>query len=151
KDIIPQIAAQLEQFQLAPQNLVLELTETAIMLNPVRAIETMKLINEMGVKLSIDDFGTGYTSISQLKNLPVSEIKIDKSFVFQMLDDSGDRQIVKSIIELAHIMGCQAVAEGIESEAIMFQLQNMGCDIAQGYYLGKPMTASQLEAYLAIL
>lgn len=149
ESIVSQINTFLERYQLLPESLTLELTETAIMLDPVRAIKTMKLINAIGVKLSIDDFGTGYTSISQLKNLPVSEIKIDKSFVFQMLDDSGDEQIVKSIIELAHIMGYQSVAEGIESEAMLIRLQQMGCDIAQGYHLGKPMAPEQFEAFLA--
>lgn len=149
KDIIPQIKALLGQYQLSPKSLTLELTETAIMLDPVRAIQTMKLINELGVKLSIDDFGTGYTSISQLKTLPVSEIKIDKTFVFQMLNDSGDEQIVKSIIELAHIMGFQSVAEGIESDAILMKLREMGCDMAQGYYIGRPMSVDRVDAFMA--
>ncbi|MFW2371847.1 MAG: putative bifunctional diguanylate cyclase/phosphodiesterase [Gammaproteobacteria bacterium] len=148
KDIVPQIKVLLEQYKLAAESLTLELTETAIMLDPMRAIQTMKLINEIGVKLSIDDFGTGYTSISQLKNLPVSEIKIDKSFVMQMLEDIGDEQIVKSIIELSEIMGFQSVAEGIESEAILIRLQELGCDIAQGYHLARPMSSEQLEDYL---
>jgi EAL domain-containing protein (putative c-di-GMP-specific phosphodiesterase class I) len=118
------------------------------MLDPARAMETMQRLSEMGVVLSIDDFGTGYTSISQLKNLPVHEIKIDKSFVINMFEDPGDELTVKSIIDLAHTMGYLVVAEGVETEAAMQAMVEKGCDMAQGFYLGKPMPIAAFDRSL---
>jgi EAL domain-containing protein (putative c-di-GMP-specific phosphodiesterase class I) len=137
----------LKKFELKAEYLILEITETAIMVDPVRAKRMMEQFIKIGVSLSLDDFGTGYTSISQIKNLPVKEIKIDKSFVLNMLKDTGDAMLVKLIIDMAHGMGHLVVAEGIENQEVLDRLKALGCDIAQGYYLGRPMPASQFNDF----
>jgi EAL domain-containing protein (putative c-di-GMP-specific phosphodiesterase class I) len=99
----------------------------------------------MGLQIAIDDFGTGMSSLAYLKRLPVSEIKIDKSFVIDMTDDENNAVIVRSIIDLSHNIGCKVVAEGVEDLATLSQLQNLGCDVAQGFYLSKPKPAHEVE------
>ena len=146
-DILVIVKHALYRHGLRAEYLILEITETAIMMDPVRAKHTMEQLHDIGVKLSIDDFGTGYTSISQVKDLPVSEIKIDKSFVLNMLENQSDAMLVKLIIDMAHGMGHIAVAEGIESQDVLDEVKSMGCDIAQGYFLGRPMPASDFNAY----
>jgi EAL domain-containing protein (putative c-di-GMP-specific phosphodiesterase class I) len=112
--------------------------------NPGRAMGILDRLHAMGIKLSIDDFGTGYSSLAYLKKLPVSELKIDQSFVTHMADDKNDATIVRSTIDLGHNMGLVVVAEGIENEAAWNLLKAMGCDIAQGYYISRPMAAADL-------
>lgn len=129
--------------------LTLELTESTIMSDPEHALEILTKIDSMNIRLSIDDFGTGYSSLSYLKQLPVDEIKIDKSFVISMLDDNNDATIVKSTIDLAHNMGLRVVAEGIESENIWQRLLEMKCDLAQGFYMCKPSAAADLTQWFA--
>ncbi|MDH5191139.1 MAG: EAL domain-containing protein [Gammaproteobacteria bacterium] len=142
------IADALRNEGLPAEYLTLEITETAIMKDPARAMEILKQLDAMGIQLSLDDFGTGYTSLSYLKHLPVNEIKIDKSFVMDMLRDSDDATIVLSIIQLAHSMQREIVAEGIESSEIWDALVTLGCDTAQGFYMAKPMPADELERWL---
>jgi EAL domain-containing protein (putative c-di-GMP-specific phosphodiesterase class I) len=101
------------------------------------------------VKIAIDDFGTGYSSMTYLKKLPVSTLKIDKSFVIGMTSDENDAAIVRTSIDLAHNLGLKVVAEGVESEAVLKQLKTLGCDLAQGHYLGRPLTQAELEEWLA--
>ena len=127
-----------------PSRLRLEITETAIMADPGRALDVLNRLSAMGVKLSIDDFGTGYSSLAHLKQMPVDELKIDKSFVTGMLEDESDAMIVRSVIDLAHNIGISVVAEGVESEAIYDRLKEMGCDAVQGYYMSKPVSAEDL-------
>lgn len=127
-----------------PHWLCLEITESAIMGDPKRALGILEELHGMGFKLSVDDFGTGYSSLAYLKKLPVSELKIDQSFVFHMADDKDDATIVRSTIDLGHNMGLVVVAEGIENKATWDMLQAMGCDLAQGYYISKPMDADAL-------
>ena len=127
-----------------PSRLRLEITETAIMADPGRALDVLNRLSAMGVKLSIDDFGTGYSSLAHLKQMPVDELKIDKSFVTGMLEDDSDAMIVRSIIDLAHNIGISVVAEGVETEAIYNRLKEMGCDAVQGYYMSKPVPAEEL-------
>jgi EAL domain-containing protein (putative c-di-GMP-specific phosphodiesterase class I) len=112
-----------------------------LMTDPARAEATLKRLGQIGLTLSIDDFGTGYSSLASLKRLPVDVIKIDKSFVIEMAVDPSDAAIVRSTIDLAHNLGLRVVAEGVESEDAWRQLEALGCDIAQGYYLSRPLPA----------
>ncbi len=122
-----------------PSRLRLEITETAIMADPARALETLNSLSAMGVLLSIDDFGTGYSSLSYLKQMPVDELKIDKSFVLGMQDDPSDVVIVRSIIDLAHNIGIPVVAEGVESQESYDLLKKLGCDAVQGHFISEPL------------
>jgi diguanylate cyclase (GGDEF)-like protein len=125
-----------------------EVTETSIMVDPLKAQSLLQKIHDLGVELSIDDFGTGYSSLSYLKFLPVSELKIDQSFVKHMHDDANDAVIVRSVIDLAHNLGLKTVAEGIEDEATLQQLDILGCDLGQGYHLARPMPAAAVDEWL---
>jgi len=131
-----------------PSLLVLEVTESAMMADPDAALAILSRLHAMGVTLSIDDFGTGYSSLDYLKRLPVSELKIDKSFVLNMADERQDHKIVRSIIDLAHNLDMQVVAEGIENQAVFDMLADMGCDIGQGFYMARPMPVSALPLWL---
>jgi EAL domain-containing protein (putative c-di-GMP-specific phosphodiesterase class I) len=114
----------------------------------MRVHAVIKEFHQFGIKLSIDDFGTGYSSLSHLKYLPVDELKIDKSFVMHMNDDPNDFTIVRSVIDLAHNLGINTVAEGIEDQRTLERLRELGCDIAQGYHLARPMAANDLDTWL---
>jgi diguanylate cyclase (GGDEF)-like protein len=126
----------------------LEITESVIMEDAEQALLTARELREMGFNLSIDDFGTGYSSLAMLKLLPVAELKIDRSFVMNMVTDAQDMSIVRSVIDLAHNMGVLAVAEGVESVQALELLAEMGCDVVQGYHICKPVPAEQLEEWL---
>jgi len=132
-----------------PGSLVLEVTESAMMSDPKSALNTLLSLADLGVKLSIDDFGTGYSSLAYLKNLPVAELKIDKSFVLHMAEAPQDRKIVQSVIDLAHNLDLQVVAEGIENQQSLDMLVNMGCDYGQGYYIARPMPLDELPLWAA--
>ncbi len=147
-DLPAKIAALLAEHQAPTEALCLEITESAIMDDPQRALDTLNELHAMGFKLSIDDFGTGYSSLAYLKGLPVSELKIDKSFVLAMERDVGDAKIVRSTIELAHNMGLSVVAEGVETGKAWKMLAELGCDEGQGYFIAKPMPQEQLAAWL---
>jgi diguanylate cyclase len=121
--------------------LALEITETSIMTDPARARRVLTELAEMGVTLSIDDFGTGYSSLAYLRDLPVHELKIDRTFVQDMGKDSDDAVIVRSVVDLARNLGLQTIAEGVEDAATWEQLKELGCDSAQGFYLARPMEA----------
>lgn len=143
-----EIARMLDNAGIKPAMLVLEITESAVMSDPVDALEVLQILDNMGVSLSIDDFGTGYSSLSYLSRLPVDEIKIDKSFVLKMLLENQAAVIVRSTIELGHNLGKKVVAEGIETEEVWNLLAALGCDTAQGYYISKPLPADQLMPWL---
>lgn len=128
--------------------LMLELTETAIMSDADHALSTLSRLNSMGVHLSVDDFGTGYSSLAYLKRFPVDEIKIDKSFVMDMLDDASDAVIVRSTIDLAHNMGMKVVAEGIETQEAWDKLAELGCNIGQGYHMCRPCPSDDFEKWV---
>lgn len=147
-DLCDHIAKLLDQWQIKPEHLQLEITERALMYDPTQANKTLSQLDAMGVKLSIDDFGTGYSSLAYLKQLPIHEIKIDKSFVHAMLEQDADKVIVRSTIDLAHNMGHQVIAEGVDSEAVLNLLREMGCDLAQGYHINKPSPAEELRQWL---
>lgn len=131
----------LDRHGLDPALLTLEITETALMADPDAALVALSALKALGVVLAIDDFGTGYSSLTYLKRFPVEELKIDRSFVAGLGTDTGDTAIVASCIQLAHAIGVRAVAEGVETEDQRVILVDMGCDLAQGYHLGRPTTA----------
>jgi diguanylate cyclase (GGDEF)-like protein len=137
----------LKRYDVSASSFCLEITESSIMDDPLRAQVTLEGLHAMGVDLSIDDFGTGYSSLAYLKRLPVDELKIDKSFVMNMERDVDDAKIVRSTIDLGHNMGLRVVAEGIESEAVWQILAKMGCDQGQGYFMSRPIAANQLVAW----
>ncbi|HHI94729.1 MAG TPA: EAL domain-containing protein [Gammaproteobacteria bacterium] len=147
-DLIDTIHHALATANIEPQWLTLELTETAIMSDANRALNTLSQINAMGVRLSVDDFGTGYSSLAYLKRFPVDEIKIDKSFVIDMLNDVSDAVIVRSTIDLAHNMGMEVVAEGIESQDAWDKLAELGCNLGQGYHMCRPCPAADFEKWI---
>ena len=131
-----------------PEHLILEVTESAMMVDPKRSLETLTRLHDLGVKLAIDDFGTGYSSLAYVKKLPVDELKIDKSFVMNMDKDKGDATIVRTIIDLAHNFEIAVTAEGVESHQILEQLTELGCDRAQGFHMAAPMPAANLVKWL---
>ncbi|WP_171016249.1 bifunctional diguanylate cyclase/phosphodiesterase [Pseudomonas sp. F(2018)] len=143
------IAAQLAEHQVQPGSLVVEITESAVMADPEQALGQLQQLCELGVRLSIDDYGTGYSSMAQLKRLPVHELKIDKSFVQDLLSNPDDDIIVRSTVELGHNMGLRVVAEGVETDAVLQRLDQLGCDIAQGYLLSKPLAPQAFAEWLA--
>ncbi len=149
----PELPQRLEdamlRHQLPPGTLVLEITESAFMDDPQRALLTLERLRAMGLRLSIDDFGTGYSSLTYLKGLPVDELKMDRSFVMSMASDEHDAKIVQSTVELAHSLGLSVVAEGVENLHTWALLQALGCDEAQGHFIAKPMPASQFTAWVA--
>jgi diguanylate cyclase (GGDEF)-like protein len=136
---------------LASDSLELEITESAVMTDPARTLAILTRLNDMGFGLTIDDFGTGYSSLAYLKELPVSTIKIDKSFVLTMAENEGNATIVRSTIDLGHNLGLEVVAEGVETEGVVAELTALGCDLAQGYVYTKPVPADELIEWLEAL
>ncbi|GAB3269278.1 putative bifunctional diguanylate cyclase/phosphodiesterase [Kineosporia babensis] len=129
--------------------LLLEVTESALMADPVRARQLLQSLAAQGVSISIDDFGAGYTSIKQLRSLPISELKVDRSFVQAMEQDAGEELIVRSVIELGRNLGLTTVAEGVETTEALVKLVSFGCDTAQGYVLAKPMPVAEFDRWRA--
>jgi diguanylate cyclase (GGDEF)-like protein len=147
-DLSLEVARLLKKWGVQPWRLVLEITESSMMANPARALATLEKLNDIGVQIAIDDFGTGFSSLSYLKQLPVDKLKIDKSFVMQMNEDDNDAMIVRSTIDLAHNLGLEVVAEGVESDEALALLRILDCDAAQGYYISRPLSATALEDWL---
>ena len=147
-DLPSKITSILKKFELSTHDISLEITESSIMDDPTRANLTLDNLHKMGIQLAIDDFGTGHSSLSYLKNLPVSELKIDKSFVLNIEENMNDKMIVQSTIALGHSLGIKVVAEGIENQAVWEILANMGCDYGQGYLMAKPIPAGDFMAWL---
>ena len=142
------VAAMLSDSGAPSERLVLEITESAIMNDPPRALEVLNQLHAMNIRLSIDDFGTGYSSMAYLKDLPVDELKVDRSFVTHMREQLKGHTIVRSTIDLAHNLGLKVVAEGVEDEETWQALDVLGCDTIQGYYLARPMTTRDLTTWL---
>jgi diguanylate cyclase (GGDEF)-like protein/PAS domain S-box-containing protein len=142
------IARLLSESGVSASALVLEITESALIADPVHVRSVLDQLAEMGVELSIDDFGTGYSSLSYLKRLPVHEIKIDRSFVLNLTTSDEDAIIVRSTVDLAKNLGLRVVAEGVESAEVLGYLRATGCDVAQGYHLGRPMTGGDFRNWL---
>jgi diguanylate cyclase len=143
-----EVSDLLDRHQVPAALLVIELTESTIMADPVHALEILNKLNAMGVQLSIDDFGTGYSSMAYLKSLPVHELKVDRSFVSQMLQSSSDAVIVHSTIDLGRNLGLRVVAEGVENPLTLQQLDLLGCHAAQGYHISRPVPPDQLITWL---
>src|SRR5581483_7104655 len=135
---IQQLEALLPRYPNAAGALTLEVTESAAMLDPKAAIAALERLSALGINLSIDDYGTGQSTLSYLKQLPAREIKIDKGFITALDTSRGDQAMVRSTIELAHELGFKVVAEGVETDAALSLLTSYGCDIAQGWFIGKP-------------
>ena len=138
----------LKKHHLPNQLLTPEVTESAMMTNPEQSIEVLNVLSKNGIRISVDDFGTGFSSLAYLKQLPVSELKIDKSFVIDMKQDKNDEVIVRSTIELGHNLGLTVVAEGVEEQESWDMLKNMNCDFAQGYFMSRPLNAKDFENWL---
>ena len=154
EDLIdPQLPARVSQllseYQVPAAQLIFEITESGVMLNPEVALQVLHGLRECGISLSVDDFGTGYSSLAQLKRMPVQELKIDQSFIRDLDDDSEDSVIVRSTIEMSHSLGLKVVAEGVEFERSLQLLARWKCDTAQGYLISRPLAASAFETWLA--
>jgi diguanylate cyclase (GGDEF)-like protein/PAS domain S-box-containing protein len=143
-----QLEGLLERWRVEPELLDLEITESAMLVDPNRTLQTLERLSAMGLRLSIDDYGTGFSSLAYLKRASVDEIKIDRSFVMSMCDDDSDHTIVRSTIDLGRNLGLRVVAEGVETEDVWNQLAALGCTAAQGYYLSRPLPADELRAWL---
>jgi diguanylate cyclase (GGDEF)-like protein len=126
-----------------------ELTESAVMTDPERALPVLRGLHALGVRIAVDDFGTGYSSLAYLRRLPVDEVKIDKSFVLGLASDLGDLAVVRAIVELGHSLGLTVVAEGVEQDATRDQLVEMGCDVAQGFLISRALAPDRFDAWLA--
>jgi EAL domain-containing protein (putative c-di-GMP-specific phosphodiesterase class I) len=144
-----EVAALLREEGVDPSRLELEITESVIMADPVRVREIVAALKALGVRLAIDDFGTGFSSLTYLKSLPIDVLKIDRSFVMGMDASESDRAIVSSTTQLAHSLGLAVVAEGVESDEIWRELVSIGCDLAQGFHIGRPCPPEQLLETLA--
>ncbi|CAN7204100.1 EAL domain-containing protein [Pseudomonas sp. LjRoot71] len=154
EDLIdPQLPARVRQlldtYQVPAQQLIFEITESGVMLNPEVALQVLHGLRECGISLSVDDFGTGYSSLAQLKRMPVQELKIDQSFIRDLDDASEDAVIVRSTIEMSHSLGLKVVAEGVEFERSLQLLGRWQCDIAQGYLISRPLAAKAFETWMA--
>jgi EAL domain-containing protein (putative c-di-GMP-specific phosphodiesterase class I) len=143
-----EVASLLAQQAVDPAALILEVTESSIMSDATRIGDVLARLTEFGVRISLDDFGTGYSSLSHLQAMPVSELKVDRSFVGHMRSDPTDDAIVRSMIGLAHNLGMLIVAEGVEDPATWIALTGLGCDIIQGYCLSAPLTSGDALAFL---
>ena len=150
-DFAERVVRILDDVGMAANRLVVEITETALLTDPTRAIVVLEELAAAGVRISLDDFGSGQTSLGYLSALPLHELKIDRSFVTDMADHAGHDAIVRSVIDLGHNLGLRVVAEGVETTAVLLRLRACGCDLVQGYLLGRPMTIAQLTSWLAAL
>jgi diguanylate cyclase (GGDEF)-like protein/PAS domain S-box-containing protein len=139
------VAALLVQLSVPGPHLSIEITESTLMAEPDRALEVLRRLRAMGVRVAIDDFGTGYSSLAYLRRLPVHELKVDRSFVCELSRNPSDRAIVRSVVDLAHNLGLQVVAEGVEDERTWRLLETIGCDFAQGFLMSRPLPADQFE------
>ncbi|GAB2760184.1 putative bifunctional diguanylate cyclase/phosphodiesterase [Amycolatopsis magusensis] len=142
------VVEALDRFEVPPELLTFELTESGVMSDPQKALPILRELHSLGIVLAVDDFGTGYSSLAYLRQLPVDQVKIDKSFVLGMGTDLGDLAVVRSIVELGHSLGLTVVAEGVEDDVARDQLEAMGCDVAQGYLISRPLAEDRLEAWL---
>jgi EAL domain-containing protein (putative c-di-GMP-specific phosphodiesterase class I)/GGDEF domain-containing protein len=142
------VQALLENHGVPAELLVLEVTESTIMESPLQAVAVMKLLRARGVRFAVDDFGTGHSSLAQLHTLPVDELKIDRAFVTDLDTTPANQAIVRSTIELGHVLGLRVVAEGIETPEVWSLLMKMGCDLAQGYFISRPMSVDRLAEWV---
>jgi EAL domain-containing protein (putative c-di-GMP-specific phosphodiesterase class I) len=149
--LIEDFERALAQFGVAPSQLQIELTESALMTDPERALQLLQDLKRLGLEIAIDDFGTGYSSLSYLKRFPADTVKIDRSFIRGLPSDADDVAITQAVIAMAHSLGLSVVAEGVETAEQLSLLRDLRCDQAQGYHLGRPMPADDLAARLEAL
>ena len=147
-DLVEHLNQHMHAHNLSPKNIELEITESADIIDNNVSQQTLEKINDLGISLAIDDFGTGYTSLSYLKDYPISTLKIDKSFVTNMLLNREDQLIIEATINLAHTFNINVVAEGVENQATLQHLKEMGCEVAQGYYISKPVNVQQATDFI---
>jgi diguanylate cyclase (GGDEF)-like protein len=147
-DFASKIVVALDAADVAPHRLFIEVTETALMTDPIRAAAVLGELDRAGVRLSIDDFGSGQTSLGYLSTLPIHELKIDRSFITDMLEDHGHAAIVHSIVDLGHNLGFSVVGEGVETRAVLEELVSVGCDVAQGYLFTRPVPVEALVPWI---
>ncbi|WP_372995523.1 EAL domain-containing protein [Marinobacter sp.] len=148
EDLCPKVAAILDETGLPPSLLELELTESVLVGDEARVVETVQLLKDQGIKLAIDDFGTGYSSLSYLNRFAMDKLKIDQSFIRDMETDKGSASLVLAIIRLAHSLGIKVIAEGVETRQQTEHLDRLSCDEVQGYYFGKPMSPENFTAFI---
>jgi diguanylate cyclase (GGDEF)-like protein len=149
RDLPKEIERLLNVYDLPPEALQLEITESMIMSDPERALATVSRLSGLGARLSVDDFGTGYSSLANLRKMPIDELKIDRSFVSPMMRNESDLIIVRSTINLGHDLGLNVIAEGVEDNPTLEELALLGCDLAQGYHVSKPMAAEAFNDWLS--
>ena len=147
-DALETIVSAINAAGLDPRNLEIELTESALMIDPEKSAAALKLLRSMGITIAIDDFGTGYSSLSYLRRLPIDKLKIDRSFVRDLPTSITDESIVRAIVSLAHSVGLQVVAEGVETVEQLERIRALGCDQWQGYYCCPPQPAAELAERL---
>ncbi len=143
-----EVGQLLAELDLPSSALELEITEGTLMADPIRSDQVLRALRGLGIRIAVDDYGTGYSSLAYLQQLAIDELKLDKSFVLRMLEDPGARSIVRTTIDLAHSLGLRLIAEGVETEAHLRELAWQGCDVAQGYYLSRPIPATELQKWI---
>ena len=148
-DFIEKLLQILEKYDISPYEIELEITESILIDDFTEITERLAILRDIGIKISLDDFGTGFSSLSYLKGLPIDTLKIDKSFIDTVITDENTRIITESIIYMVKKLGFETIAEGVETEEQFKYLNEISCDIIQGYYLGKPMPAADIEKLLA--
>jgi diguanylate cyclase len=147
-DFADSVVEALDRHHVPASRLIIEVTETALLTDPERAAAILRVLSQHGVRISIDDFGSGQTSLGYLSTLPVDELKIDRSFVSDMLESPAHKAIVRSIVDLGHNLSLRVVGEGVETSGVLTSLRSVGCDEAQGYLLARPMAFATLIAWL---
>ena len=146
-DLPRAVVAALERHGVAADRLTIEITEHSVIADPDGAIAILEALRAIGVRLSVDDFGTGYSSLTYLSRLPVHQLKIDRSFVTNLLTNQRDEAIVRSILDLAKNLDLEVVAEGVEDPAVLARLGELGCDLVQGFWVARPMPPARLAAW----
>jgi EAL domain-containing protein (putative c-di-GMP-specific phosphodiesterase class I) len=149
RDLPDLLAAAARRHAVPPESIIVEVTESALMEDPQRAQQTLLELKQHGFRIAIDDYGTGYSSLAYLQRLHCDELKLDRSFVMHVAERERDAAIVRSTVDLGHSLGLSVVAEGVEGEAVIDTLRSLGCDIAQGYGISRPMAAGALADWLA--
>jgi EAL domain-containing protein (putative c-di-GMP-specific phosphodiesterase class I) len=147
-NLVAKISHSIQNSEINPARLELEITESAAMHKEEKTIETLKIIKELGGGLAMDDFGTGYSSLSYLKKFPIDKLKIDQAFVRELSTDTDDAAIVRTIIDMARALGLRVIAEGAETREQVDYLQEHGCDEIQGYFFAKPMPIAEFEDFV---
>jgi EAL domain-containing protein (putative c-di-GMP-specific phosphodiesterase class I) len=148
QDVVQTISQAMCQADISASNLKLEITESIIMSDVQTSSKILWQMKDMGIQLAIDDFGTGYSSLSYLQRFPIDYIKIDRSFIWAMEESSQNLELIKAIVAMGHNLEHKLIAEGIESRSQLQLLQDIGCDMGQGFYFAKPMPAPEVSKYL---